>query len=299
MAVKQGMQTILVVDDEEDLVRGLVRILEGAGYRVHSAFNGREALEKARTVAPDLILLDVMMPGYDGRQVKARLNDDELLARIPVIFLSAKGTTEDKLEGLHLEADDYVTKPFEMEELLARINTAIRRRRHYEKVSMTDGLTGLANFQFFKKEIDLIFNIAKRYARTFSVAVIDIDNLKPVNDRFGHKCGDAVIKAIAEAIRQSIRKADLAVRYGGDEFVVIFPECGESEARQAMEKIRKGVEELRYVVPETGESLSLSVSTGIASYEPRVENPWEIFEAADRQMYREKNSKRGAGPQKK
>ena len=225
-------ESILVADDETDILTGLARVLENVGYQVYTATNGNEAVQKAAELVPDLILLDVLMPGMDGKEVKARLNSDSALAEILVIFLSAKKDTNDKLDGFQLEAEDYITKPFEIVELLARVRSVLRRKKHYEEISMTDGLTGLANMHLLKRELDLFFNIAKRYKHFFSIAVFDIDNLKTINDSFGHHVGDEVIKWVAASLKKCLREADVIARCGGDEFVAIFPHTADKQDRK-------------------------------------------------------------------
>ncbi len=289
--MKSEKGTILVADDERDVLTGLVHILENVGYEVYTASNGNEALQKAAEFSPDLILLDVLMPGMDGKEVKAKLNDDPGLAETPVIFLSAKKATNDKLDGFLLEAEDYITKPFEVVELLARVRSVLRRRRHYEEISMTDGLTGLANVHLLKRELNLFFNIAKRYKHFFSIVVFDIDNFKVINDSFGHRAGDEVIKWVAVSLKECLREADLVARCGGDEFVALFPHTAGKQAEVPLLRFR---EVLKKGLQLAGKSqvITVSVSAGIAVYNPDIQKAWDLFESADKEMYVEKAAKK-------
>ncbi len=285
---------IMIVDDELDIAEGLSRILTKAGYAVRVAHDGAEALTYASRFMPDLIVLDIMMPNLDGKSVKIALSRNPKTAEIPVIFLSAKGTPEDKVEGLELQADDYITKPFEISELVARIQTALERRRHYEAMIMRDGLTGLENFQSFKKQIEVLFHIAKRYNRLFSLAVLDVDNLKAINDAYGHQAGDSAIKLVADTMKEAFREADILIRYGGDEFVVLFPECGMEHATHALERFHEllGQKSLSLGVETATANMKVTVSAGLACYDQDIVNGPELFNRADADMYRHKGQKK-------
>ncbi|MBI4549779.1 MAG: diguanylate cyclase [Candidatus Omnitrophica bacterium] len=281
---------ILVVDDEPDLVLILTKRISEAGYEVVCAENGIQALSAIKNSPPDLIVLDIMMPGMGGLELKRILNEDPTTADIPVIFLSAKAQVENKVEGLRLKADDYMTKPFEAPELLVRIESILARRDHYEKIATTDGLTGLANAAYCRKQMKLFFDIAKRYRRGFALAVLDIDNLKFFNDQYGHKAGDRVISIVAGVIREKLRKSDFTARYGGDEFVILFPESTEMSARKALALLRAGIDAAPLLWED--QSLAISVSAGVAAYQEQFRDESELFEAADRDMYREKKSRK-------
>ncbi len=290
---------ILIIDDEVDVVKVLTNRLTKAGYDVASAKDGFEGLARAKEVLPDVILLDVMMPGLDGMEVKLKLNEDDRFPEIPVIFLTAKGELSDKVAGLQLGADDYVTKPFEFEELLARIESVIGRRRHYEKIAVTDSLTGLSNAHVFKKELRTFFNLARRYKRLFSLAVIDIDGFKKINDTYGHKTGDLVLKMIAQILKQVFRESDILVRYGGDEFVVLLAETTEEQAEAAVDRLRKKMSDAKIIMEETARTIPFSVSVGFATYHKDLPDESKIFELADQRMYQEKESKQRVKSDKK
>jgi diguanylate cyclase (GGDEF)-like protein len=282
---------ILVVDDDTQVLDLLDRSLTRAGYLVLMSKNGEEALVKAKEEKPDLIVLDVMMPGMDGREVKARLNENTSTAGVPVIFLTGMDTMDDKAKGFDLGIDDYILKPCNLDELELRINGALNRRKFYEKISMTDGLTGLYNIHYFKKQFDLFFNIAKRYKKVFSLAVIDIDNFKEINDTYSHATGDFVLKTLSSIMEETLRKPDIITRYGGDEFAVILPESSQKQALIAMERVKIRIDGKTFTYEEKGIEISFSISTGVAAYARNFENETQLFEAADADMYEEKRSK--------
>ncbi len=282
---------ILIVDDESANLRLLQMALEPKGYEVISARDGREALEKVHEKKIDVIILDVMMPGLTGIEVKKKLNENPSTADIPVIFLTGRSELGDKVEGLNLNADDYMTKPYEIVELLARVKTVLNRKTHYETISMTDGLTGLPNIHVYERQLSHLFQIAKRYKRAFSLAIIDIDNFKAINDTYGHLAGDFAIKSLAETIVRTFRKPDITIRYGGDEFVVLFPESKEEQAEVAIQRLKNQINGKEFVMMD-GKRILVSISVGLAGYREEYQNESEIFQIADKNMYKEKLAKK-------
>jgi diguanylate cyclase (GGDEF)-like protein len=281
---------ILVVDDEKDLLKVLNMRLSSAGYEVFEKADGAGAFKAARELMPDLILLDVLLPDIDGKRIKSKLNEDESTARIPVIFLSAKSETTDKIEGLQLGADDYITKPFDSEELLARIKAALDKRDFYEKISMTDGLTALPNTAYFNKQFSLFFNIAKRYKKPFSLIIVDVDDLKSINDMNGHMAGDLILKEFAQIAKKCFRSADIIARYGGDEFTVIMPETNCEQAAISINRLKQNINSANPIQYADTANITFSVSAGCATYEERFVSAKEIFELADKALYENKKS---------
>ncbi|MBI3252744.1 MAG: diguanylate cyclase [Candidatus Omnitrophica bacterium] len=284
--------TVLVVDDEPDILEVLDKQLSGNGYEVRLARDGREALEKANQTFPDVLILDIGMPVMDGIQLKASLNRNEFTAGIPTIFLSATTDTARKVEGFNLGADDYITKPFEIKELLARVDSAVLRHRRYVRLSMTDKLTGLYNLHVYEKHLNNLFHVAKRYRRVFSLAILDIDNLKSINDTLGHKTGDFVIQKVAETMRLVFRKSDILIRYGGDEFVVLLPESSEEQAANAIRRLKKEMQNKTFAMEGLGQKIRISVSCGFAAYREGFREEDELFRIADQNLYHEKSQKK-------
>lgn len=286
---------ILVADDEADIATILARRLIDAGYEVSIVSDPTAVLQQAKMLMPDLILLDIMMPGMNGIEVKKHLNEEKTTAEIPVIFLTAKATADDVVKGFRLRADDYIPKPFEMPELLVRIEAVISRRRYFEEIAMKDAMTGLQNVRVFKSKLQLFFDIAQRYGRVFSVAVLDIDGFKKINDTFGHTAGDRILKEFSNVMTGIFRRPDVLVRYGGDEFVVLLPESNEAQSAIAIGRLRKSLEGKSFEVSEDGEKISVTFSAGISTYHGDLKNATELFEQADRNMYAEKLSKKEGG----
>ena len=285
-------ERILIIDDDPDIRRILEHSLSHAGYIVYTAINGTDGFKKAEEIIPDLILLDIMMPRQDGYEVKKMLLGDKSLATIPVIMLSAKDNTEDKVAGFGLGVDDYITKPFDLAELLARVKSTIRRRKDYEEMSMTDALTGVYNVHYYKKQVAMFFNLARRHHKTFSLVIVDIDSFKTINDCYGHLFGDYVIKTIPQVIKKVVRVSDILVRYGGDEFVLILPETSAAQADIVVKKINEHLEAEKFVVKKTGDQVIVSVTAGIAEYNDRFTTDSQMFDAADEAMFMTKKQKK-------
>ena len=213
-----SMERILIVDDEPD-IRDVLRItLEGEGYSVHEAADGQEALEMVQKHSPQLILMDFKMPRLDGRQVCQILKKDILLQHLPIILLTSKGEVTDKVRGIDAGADDYVVKPFDPMELLARVRMILRRTA---RALDANPLTKLPGNVSILEEMQARLNLGKPLA----IAYIDLDKFKAFNDTYGFERGDEVLKSIARILLTSLRKFgtsdDFLGHIGGDDFVLV------------------------------------------------------------------------------
>jgi diguanylate cyclase (GGDEF)-like protein len=297
---------ILVADDEPVNLALIRRRLEWEHYRVVTAEDGGQAVEAARRTSPDLIILDVMMPVLDGLQACRLLKGDPATRDIPVIFLSALDDTDTKVRGLGLGANDYVSKPFRVEELLARVSVAIRlklerdrlRQRAEElrrsaeaasEMSMTDALTGLLNRYGLHRALGREMAEARRYARPLSCLLIDLDFFKAVNDTYGHAVGDAALRQAAQVIAESVRGSDVVCRYGGEEFIVLAPETGLEGARALADKIRRAF--AARLFGEEGRVFALTLSAGVAQLIDS-ESGNDMIARADEALYHAKQTGR-------
>jgi len=176
------MGRLLVVDDEVNVLKTYHRIFLDAGHEILYVASGEEALRKAPEFKPDIVLLDIMMPGMDGYEVCEELKADEQTKEAEVIFVSAKGETTDRLRGYNVRSSDFLVKPFDPAELRAKIAVILERKRYYLDLASIDDLTNLGNRRFFNGKFNDIFEVAHRYGRVFSLAIMDIDHFKKVND---------------------------------------------------------------------------------------------------------------------
>jgi diguanylate cyclase (GGDEF)-like protein len=226
-------ETILVVDDDPDIARFVEVNLRSAGYDVAVAGDGEAALERARTLRPDLVLLDVMMPRLDGFEVAQRLRRNPQTANTSIIMLTAKALSADKVTGLQSGADDYIIKPFDPIELLARVKGTLRRAKEMRNLSPLTGLPGNIRIQ---EEIER----RVREAQPFAVVYCDLDNFKAYNDQKGFVRGDRLIQATARIIQDAVLAHDGSQGFvghvGGDDFVVVVsPETAEPVAKSVCE----------------------------------------------------------------
>ena len=280
---------ILMVDDEADILKVVRKRLEREGYEVLVASGGKQALILLEKEIPDLILLDITMPDMDGIEVCRKIKEQKFISHIPVIFFTACGSVDDKIRGLDKGVHDYITKPIEHRELLARIKAVLKVSEHYNEISFKDELTGLYNYNFFERYFEYTFNLAKRYGRMFSLVIIDIDDFKNINDNYGHLCGNFVLKDISEKLRDVFRKVDIIVRYGGDEFAVVLPETNSEQASNVLARLRNTVREIH--LSYEGCDVEAKSSIGSSTYFEGAETKETVFNIADRNMYEEKNRK--------
>jgi diguanylate cyclase (GGDEF)-like protein len=285
----------ILVADDSTVIRSILRKqLQEQGHVVIDAIDGEDALRAAREDGPDVILLDVEMPKLDGHAVLSQLRDNLTTAHIPVVFLTARATTEDVVEGLRLGAHDYLRKPFEPAELLARVSAALRVKRlqdelrirntELEAASRTDALTGLPNRRHLQERLAAAFSAASRHGRPVAVLMVDVDHFKRVNDRLGHAGGDHVLRRIALCLANACRAEDVAGRWGGEEFLVVSADTGDDGASALGERIRAAAEN-EVITVEDGEKISVTVSVGVASGSGDID---AIVRTADAALYEAK-----------
>ena len=289
-------QKVLVADDDA-INRELLGDLLKPEYTVLLAKNGAQTLERAARHAPDLILLDVMMPDMDGYEVLRQLRADPQTEHIAVIFISGLDRPEDEANGLKMGASDYIVKPFNPTVVMARVALhlqVVRQRRMLERLANIDGLTELANRRRFDEMYALEWQRARRSGRPLSLALLDIDAFKQYNDRYGHPAGDRALRSVARVAGAAMRRpADLAARYGGEELVLLMPETDEIQARQVVEALCGAVADLHIAHEASAVAPVLTVSVGGATLSPdSSELQAELFEAADAELYRAKQAGR-------
>lgn len=289
-------QSILIVDDEMANIEILSSVLEN-DYDIYFAMSGRDALETARAVLPDLILLDVVMPGMDGYDVCKEIKADPLIADLPIIFTTALGDQDAEVKGLELGAIDYITKPISPVVVLARVRNHLdnkRLRDELAKLTVTDALTGLGNRRRLEQALKEETHRLSVTRQELSVIILDIDFFKRFNDSFGHSAGDRCLIMVAAALNRAIHNtADLAVRYGGEEFACVLPGASFDNAMDTAQAIRERVHALGIHHPASDVAPYVTVSVGVATAVcvPGADSRFWI-EAADKQLYFAKNSGR-------
>lgn len=284
---------VLVIDDSPTCRRVIAHLLEEEADEVIQAEDAESGLAAARHRRPDLVLLDLNLPGRDGFDVIRTLKADPRTAAIPVIFLSAIADTRVKVRGLDLGAVDFVTKPFEEIDLRARVRVALRSktmRDLLEQRAHLDALTGLGNRHALDDRLRADWASCRRRAAPLALLVADLDGFKEVNDRLGHPAGDAVLRGVARALRESIRDGDFVGRYGGDEFVIIAPDCDAEGARLLADRCTSRIGTIRPGPDPEGPAVSASLGVGIST--DADDTPEDLLRRADRSLYEAKSASR-------
>ncbi len=293
---------VAIVDDDAAIRRLIQLFLRRSGYDLIECTTAGEAREGMMKGQPwDLGILDRRLPDLDGAVLCQEIKAEPSLRNRYVIMLTGEDDEKDKIEGLDLGADDYITKPFQLQELLARIRAGKRivdlqkelmeTNRKLEMLAITDGLTGLYNHRYLQDELVRAFDESLRYQRPLSLAIVDIDFFKKVNDTYGHAVGDEVLKDVSRLFGESIRTSDLAARYGGEEFAVIMPETDIDEAGAFAEKIRSLIEGTMFHTQGGDVKVTVSIGLGTVPHS-RIHTPKELIVAADKALYRAKRGGR-------
>lgn len=292
---------LLLVEDEPTQRLLLERVLLRAGYPVATACDGEEALRKLSTNSFQMLLTDWDMPGMDGITLCRRARDAGLAGYLYILLLTSHGSTGELVAGLEAGADDFVRKPADEAELLARLNAGRRivrleqsLREANERVhllSITDPLVGIFNRRYLAEELCREIERARRYGRPLSISLADLDHFKRINDVYGHHVGDEVLRHVASLATKSLRPAsDWAARYGGEEFVLVLPETDRAAALAVSEKIRRLLESTPLMSPAG--TLQVTASFGTAELAASESGPREAAEsllrAADAALYASK-----------
>jgi len=312
---------ILIVDDTPADLRLLADMLAEQGYRVRTAPDGSLALKSAQAIPPDLILLDIKMPDMNGYEVCEQLKADPRTHDIPIIFISVLDQTEDKVKAFTFGGVDYITKPFQGEEVLVRVEThltlhmlqhqlaaanvelqesndrlkseiekRIQAEAKLQELAITDSLTELYNRRYFFELAEQEINRTQRYQHDLAAMMIDLDHFKQINDQYGHLVGDYVLQTVARCLCESIRETDILGRYGGEEFVVLLPETSLSDGQEIAERLCQTVSANQIA---TGEhTLSITTSIGIASLEEDDITIDILIDRADQALFTAKQAGR-------
>jgi two-component system cell cycle response regulator len=293
---------ILVVDDDPETVRLLRSWFKDQAYEIQDAADADAGLRLAVRSRPDIILLDIRMPGMDGLATTRHLKTDPTTRAIPVILLTACREVEAKVEAFAAGADDYVTKPFEFEEVDARIRAMLRKRELYIKLEGTvadlqatnkqleellvmDEKTGLYNYRQFRQKLTEEWLRAERYGTPLSLIMMDLDNFKRLNDTLGHLAGDRALKEFATLVAGGARATDMAARYGGEEFAIVLPHTSGDMACRVAERIRQATKQ--FVFLEDERPTRMTVSAGVATFPSSagIRSADALIQAADRALY--------------
>jgi len=282
---------VLYVEDHLSVANMTMEILKQMGLSITHYIDADTALAAFDTTDFDLVLLDIILPGNkDGieviKSIRTRTDEKSL---IPILALSGKLNSTQRIDALKKGANDFITKPVIQAELAARVNNLVLAHHLYlqvkqqqhalEQVAMTDHLTGLYNRHFLMPFVEKALTVAKRQNHNVSLVMIDLDNFKPINDQLGHETGDEVLIAVANILQASTRVEDIAVRLGGDEFLMVLPYCNLEQAKEKAEKVRRNIEKI------TIKDASVSASFGVSSSQNNCFEFNELLATADKTVY--------------
>ena len=305
---------VLIVDDEPAALRLLGKYLELAGYEVLTATDGLEAMKILHSEGPQLVITDWMMPEMDGIEFCQAVRSSELVGVVYIIILTAHSDKERLVEAFRAGADDFLSKPFHRQELLARLKAGMRivsleselatERRvlhktnaelamlndQLDRLATTDELTGLSNRRVAIRRLDEWWEAAVRYQQPLACVLLDIDHFKCFNDRHGHDVGDAVLRHVSTVLQRNTRACDLLCRIGGEEFLLLCPSTTAAEASNAAERLRRAVES--NALDRNGAELSVTVSAGVSERDTTTADSDELLKNADNALYAAKQAGR-------
>lgn len=295
--------SVLIIDDS-DTVRDLIihTLREACLFdQYRQARDGIEGIKSLIASKADVIICDLEMPRMDGFKFMSLVNSRQDLRDIPIIMLTGREDREMKIKGLEQGACDYVTKPFDAGELVARVKVQLKIKSLQDELkksnellkelSNTDPLTHLYNRRYLTKALDRELLRAERTGDCLSLVILDIDHFKVINDTYGHQNGDKVLSIIAEVTQAHLRCYDIAARYGGEEFVLVLPSTSLAGGVEVARRLRNEVQAISFAPPMA--SLTITISLGVALFpSPSVDDMESLIRQADEALYRAKQNGR-------
>ena len=285
---------VLVIDDEKSTRDVLIEFLNTLDFPAVAKETGEEAVKEIRKNPYDLVITDLFLPGMDGLDVVREIKT--IAPDTIVIVITGHGSLQTAIESMREGAYDYLTKPFSIETLNAGIMKAIAYRRllqdseEYKKRATIDALTGLHNYAYFQEVLQAEIERSKRYHYPVSLLMLDLDDLKIYNDTFGHIAGNRILMKIGNIFNSFVRKADIASRYGGEEFAIILPHTEKQYALFLCDRLRSIIEETSFEGEEVMPGGRITISSGVATFPHDASNAEELVDKADKALYTAKKS---------
>lgn len=295
------MFRVLVVEDDAPVREHVAEMLRRNGMEVEELGDGQAAIERTGRGGIDLILLDAVMPRLGGFEACRIIKATTQEVFLPIVLVTVRNDTQSRVEGLRMGADDYIGKPFDERELMARVNALLRVKRMHdelaeaktrlENLAIRDEMTGLHNFRYLRTRVDDEFKRARRYDDPLTCIMFDVDHFKAVNDTHGHDVGDQVLIEIAKRLQAGVREVDVVARYGGEEFLMVLPSTPYSGGILVAERTRLNIANSPVT---TGEhSHNVTVSAGVASFpHASIDSKDKLLKSADQALYRAKEAGR-------
>lgn len=287
---KSKEKFILIIDDDYGMLEFLKHSLEEQGYYVLATLHPDQAVHLWYNLDPDCVIIDVHLPKKNGFELIMELQEADRVFLTPVIMISVENTKETRVSAYRSGADDFIAKPFDLDEMIVRIERQIAKREVFEKNTLIDFLTGAFNRQFLEKELGHRIGEFRRTKKPFVVSLVDIDYFKKVNDQYGHLVGDDVLKSFVRFLQQNIREYDYIIRYGGEEFVLLFPDTTASQAKKMLERFLDGFSNEVFHTKQ-GE-FCVTFSAGVVEINDGDRTATEWLELADHALYSAKHNGR-------
>jgi two-component system cell cycle response regulator len=291
---------ILIVDDHAASSERVARMLSGA-HTVEVEANPNEAVFHAAEGNYDLLIVSLGLDNFDGLRLCSQVRSLERTRNVPILAMADADSNSRLVRGLEIGVNDYLSRPVDKNELMARVRTQIRKKRYTERLrdnvqmsiemAITDALTGLFNRRYMESHVGTLVEQASTRGKPLTVLVLDIDYFKSINDTYGHDAGDDVLREFAIRIKKSIRGIDLACRYGGEEFVVVMPETDMAVATLVAERLRRRIASEPFPIQQGTRTVEVTISIGIAAL-GRNENAAAVLKRADQALYRAKRDGR-------
>jgi two-component system cell cycle response regulator len=292
---------ILVIEDRAESVAWFASAL-APGHEVTSVDTFEEALVRVKGDDPDLVIVSLGMRGFDGLRLCSQLRSLPAGRNLPILVVVSEGDRRKLTQALEMGVNDYLTRPVDKNELVARVRTQLRKKRYADRLrhnvqlslemAITDQLTGLHNRRYMSRHLDNLVDNARRTSKPIAFVIMDIDFFKSVNDTHGHDIGDEVLKEFAARIAANVRGIDLACRYGGEEFVVVMPDTDVEFAYSVSDRLRRSIETTPFPISRAPHALNLTISIGIAGLEGEDDTANALLHRADQALYRAKRSGR-------
>lgn len=295
-------QKVLIVDDDADLATHMSLVLQASGMDAQVLSQPETIMTSLTAFQPDLVLMDIHMPGYTGPELAAVIRQHDQWASLPIVYLSAETDLERQIAAMSRGGDDFLSKPISDAQLVMAVRVRVARARQLSEQINKDSLTGLLKHSSIKELVVNEIRRAQRARKPVTLAMIDIDHFKQVNDSHGHTAGDVVISAMATLLRQRLRQSDPIGRYGGEEFLIVLPDCTETDAQSKLDDIRRRFADLRF--SHEGKNFSCTLSAGYVTLhhgdaqdgddtdDAGLNDPGLVVAAADAALYEAKRSGR-------
>ena len=291
---------VLLVDDRSSSADRVTVALRGV-HHLDIETDPQEAIFKSAEGGYDLMIISLGLANYDGLRLVSQIRSLERTRQLPILLIAETEDRQRILRGLDMGVNDYLLRPLDRNELLARVRTQVRRKRYADslrdnvqasiEMAVVDALTGLHNRRYLESHLATMLHNASQRGRPLSLMILDIDFFKRVNDTYGHDAGDEVLKGFSQRVKSVVRGGDLVCRMGGEEFVVVMPDTEEAVGRKVAERIRQAIERDTFQIDAAGRRIPVTVSIGLSSRGQDI-SPDLLFKRADNALYRSKNEGR-------